>query len=153
MATARWASAARASASKIRPGARGRWISQSHRLAQEQAIGQQTEAGADHQGQEHRDPHPAAGRVRHLVLYATLARGIDLADEDFRQALVALVRSGWGAASQLLATTLLPEATANDIRWFARFQRRAATADNAAKCVTAELSGEAAEQHRASAIA
>ncbi len=72
-------------------------------------------------------------RVRHLVLYATLARGADLANDEFRTALVALVRSGWPAASQLLATTLLPEATTADMRWFARFQRRAATAENAAR--------------------
>lgn len=71
-------------------------------------------------------------RVRHLVLYATLARGADLASDEFREALLALVRSGWSAASQMLASTLLPEATAEDVRWFARFQRRAATADNAA---------------------
>jgi pimeloyl-ACP methyl ester carboxylesterase/DNA-binding CsgD family transcriptional regulator len=72
-------------------------------------------------------------RVRHLVLYATLARGADLANDEFRDALVALVRSGWPVASRLLASTLLPEATAADLRWFARFQQRAATAENAAK--------------------
>lgn len=72
-------------------------------------------------------------RVRHLVLYATMARGSDLANEDFRDALVDLVSSGWSAASQMLASMLLPEATAADIRWFARFQRRAATASNAAR--------------------
>lgn len=75
--------------------------------------------------------HPE--RVRHLVLYATLARGTDLANDEFREALVSLVRSGWSVASQLLATTLLPGAAAADIAWFARFQRRAATAENAAQ--------------------
>jgi pimeloyl-ACP methyl ester carboxylesterase len=75
--------------------------------------------------------HPE--RVRHLVLYATLARGSDLANEEFREALVALVRSGWSTAAQLLASTLLPGASTTDVTWFARFQRRAATADNAAR--------------------
>lgn len=75
--------------------------------------------------------HPE--RVRHLVLYATLARGIDLANDEFREALVALVRSGWPAASQLLASTLLPGAPTADVTWFARFQRRAASAENAAR--------------------
>lgn len=74
--------------------------------------------------------HPE--RVRHLVLYATLARGADLANEEFRVALVTLIRSGWSAASQLLASTLLPGASAADVTWFGRFQRRAATAENAA---------------------
>ncbi len=75
--------------------------------------------------------HPE--RVRHLVLYATLARGTDLANDEFREALVALVRSGWSTASQLLASTLLPGASAADVTWFARFHRRAATAENASR--------------------
>jgi pimeloyl-ACP methyl ester carboxylesterase/DNA-binding CsgD family transcriptional regulator len=72
-------------------------------------------------------------RVRHLVLFATTAWGETLANADTRTALTDLVRSGWSLASKLLAVSLLPEGSAADIEWFARFQRRAATPENAAR--------------------
>lgn len=74
--------------------------------------------------------HPE--RVRHLVLYSTYARGADLGDDAPYAALVALVRSGWTLASVTLASLFLPEAGAEDLRWFERFQRRAVAPDMAA---------------------
>lgn len=75
--------------------------------------------------------HP--DRVRHLVLYASLAFGGDLAPDDYMDSLVAMVRTGWAAASSMLATAILPEGTGEDIRWQARFQRVAMSAQNAAE--------------------
>jgi pimeloyl-ACP methyl ester carboxylesterase/DNA-binding CsgD family transcriptional regulator len=75
--------------------------------------------------------HP--DRVRRLVLYATLASGARLVDEDAMTALIALVRSGWEVASSAIATMVLPEGTGDDIRWLASFQRLASTAENAAE--------------------
>lgn len=76
----------------------------------------------------HRHPE----RVRRLVLYSTYARGTDLGDEDLFRALVDLVRSGWPLAATTLASVFLPDGSADDQRWFARFQRRSADAATAA---------------------
>jgi pimeloyl-ACP methyl ester carboxylesterase/DNA-binding CsgD family transcriptional regulator len=75
--------------------------------------------------------HPE--RVRHLVLYSTYAWGAELADEATFGALVDLVRSGWGLASATLAAVFLPDGSADDRRWFARFQRLSADATVAAE--------------------
>jgi pimeloyl-ACP methyl ester carboxylesterase/DNA-binding CsgD family transcriptional regulator len=74
--------------------------------------------------------HPE--RVRHLVLYASLAFGGDLAPADYMDSLVSMIRIGWAAASSMLATAILPEGTGEDIRWQAQFQRLAMSPQNAA---------------------
>jgi pimeloyl-ACP methyl ester carboxylesterase/DNA-binding CsgD family transcriptional regulator len=65
--------------------------------------------------------HPE--RVRHLVLYSTYARGADIADDATFDALIALVRSGWELAGATLAALFLADGSAEDRRWFSRFQR------------------------------
>lgn len=75
--------------------------------------------------------HPE--RVRHLVLYSTYARGAALADAEPYAALVNLVRSGWKLASRTLAALFLPDGSAEDLRWFSRFQQRSATPEIAAE--------------------
>jgi pimeloyl-ACP methyl ester carboxylesterase/DNA-binding CsgD family transcriptional regulator len=69
--------------------------------------------------------HPE--RVRHLVLYSTYARGADLSDEAAYLALVDLVRSGWDLASVTLASVFVADGDRDDVRWFNRFQRHAAS--------------------------
>jgi pimeloyl-ACP methyl ester carboxylesterase/DNA-binding CsgD family transcriptional regulator len=76
----------------------------------------------------HRNPT----RVRHLVLYSTYAYGADLAEEAPYQALVSLVRSGWGLSSVTLAALFLPDSPRADLKWFSRFQRRSVEPETAA---------------------
>jgi pimeloyl-ACP methyl ester carboxylesterase/DNA-binding CsgD family transcriptional regulator len=64
-----------------------------------------------------------------LIVYGSCVRGRDLAPEEIRQSLLALVRAHWGLGSRVLADIWFPEAPAE---LFARLQRAAATADMAA---------------------
>jgi DNA-binding CsgD family transcriptional regulator len=59
-------------------------------------------------------------------------RGRDLASDDVRQSVPALVRAHWGLGSRVLADIWFPEASAELTGMFARLQRAAATADMAA---------------------
>lgn len=75
--------------------------------------------------------HPQ--RVERLVLYSGFARGSTVADVEQRRALDQLIRTHWGLGSRTLASILLPNAGAGDLRWFDRFQRTATSADMAAR--------------------
>lgn len=75
-----------------------------------------------------RDP----ARVSRLVLYGGFAHGADVAPPEARAALVETVRAHWGLGSRVLADLFLPGASAAERADFARFQRIAATADQAA---------------------
>lgn len=71
--------------------------------------------------------------VTAMVLYASYLAGTELAPGDAREALVALVRSVWGAvASSALAGLFKPGATREDAEYFAEYQRDVASADMAA---------------------
>lgn len=72
-------------------------------------------------------------RVRNLVLYATYAWGAELGSREENEGLKALVLANWGLGSRTFATLFLPNGSAEDIRWFSSFQRRAATAEMAAR--------------------
>ncbi len=67
-----------------------------------------------------------------LIVYGSCARGRDLAPDDVRQSVLALVRAHWGLASRVLADIWFPEASAELTEMFARLQRASATADMAA---------------------
>ena len=75
--------------------------------------------------------HPE--RVRRLVLYATYAWGARLTSKESHEGMKALVRGNWAVGSRALATIFLPNGSAQDLRWFSRFQRHAATAEMAAR--------------------
>ena len=75
--------------------------------------------------------HPDA--LSSLIVYGSCARGHDLAPDDVRQSLLALVRAHWGLGSRVLADIWLPEASAELTEMFARMQRAAASADQAAE--------------------
>jgi pimeloyl-ACP methyl ester carboxylesterase/DNA-binding CsgD family transcriptional regulator len=79
--------------------------------------------------------HPE--RVRRLLLYGGYASGSEIADERSRKAIVDLVREHWGLGSRALADVFLPSATAPEREEFVEFQRRAATADRAARSLEA----------------
>jgi pimeloyl-ACP methyl ester carboxylesterase/DNA-binding CsgD family transcriptional regulator len=71
-------------------------------------------------------------RVSSLILYGGCARGADLAPDDVRQSLLALVRAHWGLGSRVLADIWFPAASPELTTMFARLQRAAATAGMAA---------------------
>ncbi len=74
--------------------------------------------------------HP--DRVMKLVLYGACARGIDLAPENLRNSLVALVGAHWGLGSKTLADVFIPDASAEEVAMFSSQQRAASSAEVAA---------------------
>ena len=71
--------------------------------------------------------HPE--RVGRLVLYGGYADGHEVADDDVRAAMIALVRAHWGLGSEVLSDVFLPDASAEAKAHFARLQRDAAPVD------------------------
>jgi pimeloyl-ACP methyl ester carboxylesterase/DNA-binding CsgD family transcriptional regulator len=74
--------------------------------------------------------HP--GRVSHLVLFATYARGRLMRDpsstaREQAELLISLIRMGWGqnepAFRRLFTTLFIPEATPEQMQWFDDLQR------------------------------
>jgi pimeloyl-ACP methyl ester carboxylesterase len=72
-------------------------------------------------------------RVSHLILYDSYARGEAIATEELKKSFTSLIRSAWGVGSKALADIFLPGVDAPALRWFARLQREATTAEMAAK--------------------
>jgi pimeloyl-ACP methyl ester carboxylesterase/DNA-binding CsgD family transcriptional regulator len=70
-------------------------------------------------------------RVRRLVFYSGFARGTAITTAARMEALKHLVRENWGLGSRALATMLVPNGSSQDLDWFSRFQRHAATAEMA----------------------
>lgn len=75
--------------------------------------------------------HPE--RVERLVLYSAFARGSAVAEVEQQDALAHLIRTHWGLGSRTLASILVPNGSANDLRWFDRFQRTATSAEMAVR--------------------
>ena len=83
--------------------------------------------------------HPE--RVSHLVLYGAFAAGLKhtgTAEElEARQALVRLMRLGWGTTNpafcRMFTCRFIPEATPEHERWFDELQRVSTSAENAAR--------------------
>ncbi len=72
-------------------------------------------------------------RVSHLILYDSYARGEGITTEEFRKSFLSLIRSAWGVGSKTMADIFLPGVDVSVLKWFARLQREAATAEMAAK--------------------
>jgi DNA-binding CsgD family transcriptional regulator len=87
--------------------------------------------------------HP--GRVQRLVLYGSFAHGPGIADDRAREAIVSVVRSHWGVGWRLLTGVFFPDGDAEDLRWFARFQRDSATPEMAAALLEGIYQTEAQE--------
>jgi pimeloyl-ACP methyl ester carboxylesterase/DNA-binding CsgD family transcriptional regulator len=79
--------------------------------------------------------HPE--RVRRLLIYGGYATGAAIADERSRAAIVAIVREHWGLGSRALADVFLPGASAEEREEFVDFQRRAMSAESAARSLQA----------------
>jgi RNA polymerase sigma factor (sigma-70 family) len=72
-------------------------------------------------------------RVERLVLYGGYADGTSITTPAVRASLESLVRAHWGLGAMTLADVFMPESDAATREDFARFQRRAATPDEAAE--------------------
>jgi pimeloyl-ACP methyl ester carboxylesterase/DNA-binding winged helix-turn-helix (wHTH) protein len=83
--------------------------------------------------------HP--DRVRRLVLYGTYARGWafrgDPAALEAREAIIKLVRLGWGRHNpgfqQMFSTRFIPDAGPEQMEWFNELQRVSVSPENAAR--------------------
>jgi DNA-binding CsgD family transcriptional regulator/pimeloyl-ACP methyl ester carboxylesterase len=74
-------------------------------------------------------------RVGRLALYGTYACGQDISTAAMRVSLNSLIRAHWGVASQTLAAIWMPDASPEEAKEFARFQRSTCPADLAAEAV------------------
>jgi pimeloyl-ACP methyl ester carboxylesterase/DNA-binding CsgD family transcriptional regulator len=72
-------------------------------------------------------------RVERLLLYGAYERGVDVASDDVRAAVLAAVRSHWGLGSRLLAQIFLGDDAAEAQERFARLQRDSADAETAVR--------------------
>src|SRR5438105_4942123 len=81
--------------------------------------------------------HPE--RVSHLILYATFARFPGRHEEE-HQALLSLMRAGWGRDTsqyrQVFTSLFIPDASAEQMRWFNELERRSASPETAAMILT-----------------
>ena len=75
--------------------------------------------------------HPR--RVSHLILHGSFARGKAGFTEEFRTALISLVRAHWGLGSETLTNMFLPGASPEVAESFSYYQRECATPEMAAK--------------------
>lgn len=81
--------------------------------------------------------HPE--RVNHLILYGAYTRARrarnDPAAIEFEDALVRLIKVGWGGANpafrRVFTTLFVPDATSEQMTWFDEIQRRSTSAENA----------------------
>jgi len=71
-------------------------------------------------------------KVEKLILYGACARGSDLAPEQVRESLLALVESHWGLGSKTLSAIFIPEPSGGEARQFAETQRAASSPEVAA---------------------
>jgi len=71
-------------------------------------------------------------RVNRIVLYGGYAHGADIASPPTRNATVDIVRRHWGLGSRVLTDLFMPGASAAERADFAKFQRLAATPEQAA---------------------
>lgn len=72
-------------------------------------------------------------RVNRLIFYSAFARLKGHTTAERMDGLKQIVRMDWALGSLALACRLLPNASSQDLRWFSRFQRSAATSEMAAR--------------------
>ena len=79
--------------------------------------------------------HPQS--VNRLILYGGWARGTEVASPQVREHVVGLIRSHWGLGSDVLTEIFAPEASAGTRAVLANYQRRASSAETAARLLLA----------------
>ena len=73
------------------------------------------------------------GKVSKLILYGSFANGQTLAKDEVKSALISLIKASWGLGSKALADIFLPDANAQEIQSFVRFQREGSSPEVAAR--------------------
>lgn len=68
-------------------------------------------------------------KISHLILYAAYANGKNLAKESVRNAIISLTKASWGMGSKALADLFIPEASADWVNAFSRYQKESASAE------------------------
>ncbi|MFC1875911.1 alpha/beta fold hydrolase [Thermodesulfobacteriota bacterium] len=85
--------------------------------------------------------HPK--KVDKLVLYGTYADGEKLAPKKVQRAISSLIEASWGLGSKTLADVFTPDATAEELKSHARYQRLSTSAEIAIKilelCYTVDV--------------
>jgi DNA-binding CsgD family transcriptional regulator/pimeloyl-ACP methyl ester carboxylesterase len=74
-------------------------------------------------------------RIRRLALYGTYACGRDISTAAMRESLNSLIKAHWGVGSQTLASIWMPDASPEETKQFAQFQRSACRAELAAEAI------------------
>ena len=72
-------------------------------------------------------------KVSRLILYGGYACGAKIAKEDFKSALISMVKASWGLGSKTMADIFVPGANTEELRSLAKFQRESASPEIAAK--------------------
>ncbi len=75
----------------------------------------------------------APATVDRLVLYGGAAFGADVAPEELRSSLPALVRSSWGLGPRVFADLFFPSEPRETLDWYAALQRDGADGESAAR--------------------
>jgi len=75
--------------------------------------------------------HPE--NVTNLILCGSYVNGLTLAKKEVRSALTSLVKASWGLGSKTIYELFNPEASAEDLNAFAKFQRESCSAETAGK--------------------
>ena len=75
--------------------------------------------------------HPE--KVSRLILYGGYACGEKLSKEEFRSALISMVKASWGIGSKALADMFIPGGSTEELQSIAKFQRESASPEIAAK--------------------
>jgi pimeloyl-ACP methyl ester carboxylesterase/DNA-binding CsgD family transcriptional regulator len=88
--------------------------------------------------------HPE--RIRRLVFYGGYASGADIADSRTRAEIPRLVREHWGIGSRVLADMFMPSADRDEREEFVHYQRRSASAEEAARALEAVYGFDVAAQ-------
>lgn len=70
-------------------------------------------------------------QVTRLILYGGFACGAKLAKEDFKSALISMVKASWGVGSKALADIFFPGAKTDELQSLAKFQRESASPETA----------------------
>ena len=75
--------------------------------------------------------HPE--NIANLILCGSYVNGLTLAKEEVRSALTSLVKASWGLGSKAIYELFNPEASAEDLNAFAKFQRESCSPETAGK--------------------
>lgn len=71
--------------------------------------------------------------IKKLILYGSFANGKNLAKIEMQSAVIGLIKASWGIGSKTLAEFFIPNATAEEVQSFSKFQKESSSARIAAE--------------------